>query len=267
MDRYIFADNQSDHELRRLQRIEVACDTKTQNILGKTGVARGWACLEVGAGGGSILHWLGGRVGIEGRAVGVDRNTTYLRRFTAAPFEIIEGNVLEVRRPSSFDLIHARYVLIHNPDAQAILAHMKSLLRPGGHLVIEEPDFESADWIDDDYGDCGKRVNRAICAMFSNLSLDPGYGKRLPLAVSRSGLRVQLVEATAHLELGTGPVATLMAESATALWDKYLSTGETTESDIDRYIEGTRDPASCANYYSTVSVLATNPITAPQNGS
>ena len=148
-----------------------------------------------------------------------------------------------------------------------MLFRSKNLLRPGGHLVIEEPDFESADWIDEDYGDCGKRVNRAICAMFSNLSLDPGYGKRLPLAVSRSGLRVQLVEATAHLELGTGPIATLMAESATALWDKYLSTGETTESDIYRYIAGTRDPASCANYYSTVSVLATNQITAPRNGS
>ena len=46
MNRYIFADNQSDHELRRLQRIEVACDTKTQSILGKTGVARGWAGLQ-----------------------------------------------------------------------------------------------------------------------------------------------------------------------------------------------------------------------------
>lgn len=257
MNRYIFDDNQFDRELQRLQRIESARDTQTRKFLDQTGVATGWTCLEVGAGGGSILRWLGGRVGIDGRAVGVDRNTRYLRQFTAAPFEIIEGNVLEVGRPCSFDLIHARYVLIHNPDAQTILAHMKTLLKPGGHLVIEEPDFEAADWIDEDYATCGRRVNRAICAMFANLSLDPGYGKRLPMAVSRSGLRVHLVEATAHSEVGTGPVATLMAECAIALRDKYLSTGEATERDIDRYIQGTRDPASRASYYSTVAVRAT----------
>lgn len=257
--RYMFAENPCGRELQRMQRIESALDPHTQGLLDQTGVSAGWTCLEIGAGGGSILHWLGARVGTGGRAVGVDRNTTYLQQFTSAPFEIIEGDVLDVRQPDGFDLIHARYVLIHNPDAQAILAHLMRLLRPGGHLLIEEPDFESAEWIDDDYGKSGKRVNRAICAMFANMSLDPGYGKRLPMAMCRSGLCVHHVEARAHLESGAGPVATLMAESAMALREKYFATGEATESDIDRYIQGTRDPASWASYYSTVAVLAIRP--------
>ena len=259
MNSYIFDDNQPDLELRRLRRIEAALDSQTHELINKTGVTVGWRCLEVGAGGGSILQWLGDCVGSRGQAVGVDKKTTYLSRFTAQPYEVIEGDVLDVRRGAAFDLIHARYVLIHNRNAAEILTHLKDLLKPGGHLVLEEPDFESADWIDEDYRAAGQRVNRAIAAMFTGLSLDPGYGKRLPWVASRLGLGVSEVKARSHLEAGGAPVAMVMADSTDALRDKYTSTGEANAADVDRYIEGARNPNSWALYYSTVGVVASNP--------
>jgi SAM-dependent methyltransferase len=256
MNDYIFKDHQTDLELRRLQRIEHALDPRTCRILVTTGISPKWRCLEVGAGSGSIMQWLGARVGSDGQVVGVDKQIKYLGHLSKPPYRIFESDALKFSDSEGFDLIHARYVLIHNRNSTDILAHLKGLLRPGGHLVLEEPDFEAAEWIDSEYRCAGQRVNKAIVAMFSSLSLDPGFGSRLPLAISRQGLVVRLVEAISHLEPGSGPVAMVMADSAAALRDKYIATGEATDGDITQYIRGARDPSSWATYYSTISVVA-----------
>lgn len=256
---YIFGENHEDRELTRLRRIESALDAGSRELIEKTGIASGWTCLEVGAGGGSILRYLGERVGPQGHAVGVDKNASFLKGFPTPPFEIFEGDVLDVYRAHAFDLIHVRYVLIHNRAATDILIHLRTLLKPGGWLVLEEPDFESAEWLDDTYRSAGERVNRAICKMFSGMSLDPGYGKRAVPMLSDVGFSVSHIEYVGHLEAGRGPVAMVMADSTNALQDKYVATGEATGDDVDRYIRGAQDPDSFANYYSTVRVLARRP--------
>lgn len=253
---YIFAKNEPTPELARLRRIEAALDLHSHRLLEKSSLVSGESCLEVGAGAGSILHWLGERVGVLGRAVGIDKNVSYLGRFSGPPYEIIAGDVLSLPRRPAFDLIHCRYVLIHNQTRFDILEHLSSLLKPRGRLVVEEPDFESAEWVDEEYKASGDLVNRAIRRMFSDMSLDPGYGKRMPGMISRLGLTVDYVEAAVHLEPGAGPVALLMADSAEALRNKYLSTCEVDSDAIDRYIVGSRDPNSWSIYYSTVRVMA-----------
>lgn len=258
---YIFSQNEADRELIRLHRVESALDPFSQELLTRTGVGQGWACLEIGAGAGSILQWLGQRVGPDGRAVGVDKKATYLKQFTGPPFEIIEGDILGLNLSGPFDLIHVRYVLIHNQGASEILSKLKSLLKPGGFLVIEEPDFESAEWIDEKHRFPGERVNAAICCTFSGTSLDPGFGKRLPHMASRLGLVVQHIKVLTHLEPGAGPVALLMADSAEALREKYLSTGKASNHDIDAYIAGARSPGQTwAIYYSTVGIICRNSL-------
>lgn len=256
---YIFSENRADRELIRLRWVELALDPFTQELLTRTGVRQGWACLEIGAGAGSILQWLSHQVGKSGRAVGVDKSATYLRQFTGPPFEIMEGDVLGLNISGPFDLIHVRYVLIHNQNASKILTKLKNLLKPGGFLVIEEPDFESAEWIDAKFRTAGERVNAAICATFSGTSLDAGYGKRLPYQATNLGLVVDHIKAVTHLEPGGGSVALLMADSAEALRDKYLSTGKASNVDIDAYIDGARSlTQTWAIYYSTVGVICTN---------
>lgn len=256
MSEYIFEKNEGGEELRRLRRIEAALDTHSRALIERTGLAAGWRCLEVGAGGGSILRWLGERVGVRGQAVGIDKNVSHLAAFTEAPFEIIEGDVLELERPSCFDLIHARYVLIHNREREGIVQRLRKLLKPGGYLVLEEPDFESAEWLDAESREAGQRVNRAICALFRGLSLDPGFGKHLPLLLTDAGLAIRCLEDRGHLEPGGGPVAMVMADSAGALREKYAATGEASLEDVDRYARAARDPKSWALYYSTIGVVA-----------
>lgn len=253
---YIFDQHSGERELTRLKRIEFACDAQSQKLLTRAGVRPGWHCLEIGAGAGSILQWLGERVGSSGQAIGLDKNISFLTRFASAPFKVMQGDLLKVEGVGPFNLIHGRYLLIHNPSSPRILEKLKSLLNPGDHLVLEEPDFEAAEWIDDPHRGPGQRVNEAIRAMFWRRSLDPGYGKRLPWMLSRMGFAVEQVEAISHLEKGGEPIALLMADSAEALRNSYVSTGKATSDDVDAYIAAARDGASWAQYYSTVGVIA-----------
>jgi hypothetical protein len=56
---YVFERNQQAQELLRLRMIEEALDPVTITHLQATGIRGGWRCLEVGAGAGSVMKWMG----------------------------------------------------------------------------------------------------------------------------------------------------------------------------------------------------------------
>jgi SAM-dependent methyltransferase len=96
--------------------------------------------LEVGCGNGSISAWLARRVAPDGRAVAVDID---LSLAAGAPgpelrrHDILSGPV----EPRDFDLVTARAVLHHLTDPDAAIANMLASLRPGGWILLIEPDF------------------------------------------------------------------------------------------------------------------------------
>ncbi len=96
MNAYIFDDNTKEREFHRLQLIEAANDPTTIASLQRTGIQPGWSCLELGAGAGSILRWLGNQVGPNGTVWGVDKHTTYLSEFSGPPYDIRQGDFLNV---------------------------------------------------------------------------------------------------------------------------------------------------------------------------
>lgn len=256
MSEYIFRKNAEDRELNRLRLIEAAVDTDTISSLEETGITRGWSCLELGAGAGSIVEWLGTRVGPEGSVVAVDKKTAYLRRFSSSPYRVIEGDVLDLPLEGRVDLMHARYVLIHNKQDREILKKIQGLVKPGGFVVLEEPDFTSALWLNPRGDAAHRRVNEAICQMFTNAGLDPAYGLGLPRKTAESGFDIVRTRATMHLCPGDAPIAKVMAESASVLRKEYTGTGVATDQDIDGYVANARDAQHWSVYYSTVSVIA-----------
>ncbi len=199
MTEYIFERHQGDRELARLQMIEEALDPATITYLETTGLRSGSRCLELGAGAGSIMKWMGSVVGASGRVVGVDRDTKHLQHLTDPRFQIIEGDFLDVRLDEPFDLVHCRYVLIHNRTSTEILAKLCTHLTPGGYLVIEEPDFTCAKLLTQAGDAARQQVNNAICRMFENLGLNPGYGLELPQRVAAQGLQVITTDSRLHL--------------------------------------------------------------------
>ena len=256
MTRYLFEDNPTEREWNRMRLIERALDGESFALLGHAGIGAGSTCLEVGAGAGSIVEWMAERVGPSGHVLAVDKKTVHLQRFNNPPVRVLEGNLTDLTLDRPVDVAHARYVLIHNANDRALLEMIRSAVHPGGMVVLEEPDFTSAAYLQLDQDEAIRRVNHAICKKFMDSGLDPAYGLRLPQRMRDAGFDVQRVESRLHVCEGGAPIADLMAESVLILRETYTQTGLATDVDIDHYAARARDPGRWAVFYATVSVLA-----------
>ncbi len=258
---YAFAGVDRARELERLRRIERIFDAASQRLLEAVNLSPGARCLEVGAGAGLIAAWLAERVGAEGEVVAVDRDASFLRPFgPLARVRIIEGDARRAALVSShFDAAHARYVLVHNADWAALLDAVIDSLKPGGAVVLEEPDFTVAKaWTGND-GRAFDRVNASICAMFRGAGKDPALGIRLPSELEARGLRVERADHSAPICRGGEPLAAMMALSTTQLGAKYRATGLVDEEDLAGYARFAADPSAWGIYYATIGVLARKP--------
>ena len=106
------------------------------------GVVRpGARTLEVGCGNGSISVWLAERVSPGGTAVAVDLDLSLIDvrmpNLELRKADIVAGPV----ERGTFDLVTARAVLHHVANAEAAMANMIASLKPGGALLLIEPDF------------------------------------------------------------------------------------------------------------------------------
>jgi SAM-dependent methyltransferase len=141
-DHYFASAAGNDLELERIRCLEAMLDRVTISRLERIGVGRGWTCLEVAAGGGSIAAWLGQRVGSDGTVLATDMNTRLLGHL-APPVRVEPLNVLtDDIEASAFDLVHGRAILMHLREPDAALAKMAAAVKPGGWLCIEEGDYE-----------------------------------------------------------------------------------------------------------------------------
>lgn len=256
---YIFTETQYAQELERLQAIEKIFDPTSCQRLESTGITTNWRCLEVGAGAGSITRWMAGAVGESGQVVAVDLDTRFVANLEASNVEVLEGNIQHLPlEKQSFDLVHVRYVLVHNPDAQTVLSRVLDLVKPGGWIVLEEPDFAAARAIAGEVSACQSvnNVNRAIEQMFTARGMDYGLGAKLPALLQPYDLQAFSVEVDTHLSPGGSGIATMMHMSTMQLAEKYFATGVATQADIDNYGRFAEDPNAWAIYYATVGVMA-----------
>lgn len=115
----------------------------------QAGIEKGARVVDVGCGPGAVLLELARLVGPEGRVVGVDQDAEARQTATAWAadegfdhVDIVEGNAVATGLPTGeWDAAMMRHVLIHNgAQVPAILDHVRDLLKPGGHAVLNETD-------------------------------------------------------------------------------------------------------------------------------
>ena len=141
MSRYVLG-----HDLKgertRLALMSQLLDPMHRRHIDALGVVRpGVRTLVVGCGNGSISAWLAERARPDGKAVAVDLNLS-LVDLRAPNLELRQGDIVAGPvEPGTFDLVTARAVLHHVPNAEAAMANMVASLRPGGALLLIEPDF------------------------------------------------------------------------------------------------------------------------------
>jgi 2-polyprenyl-3-methyl-5-hydroxy-6-metoxy-1,4-benzoquinol methylase len=259
MSQYIFTDSQHVKELERLQTIEQVFDPASHRRIRSTGITNNWRCLEVGAGAGSITQWMASVVGEQGKVVAVDLDTRFVENIQLSNVEVLQADIRSLAfERHSFDLVHVRFVLIHLPDFEVALSRMLELLKPGGWIVIEEPDFSAARAIagEETAYQSMNRVNQAISRMFANRNMDHALGIKLPAIVQQLGLQQLSVENDVPLSQGGSGIATVMKLSTIQLAEKYIATGEATQEDIENYCLFADDRNTWAIYHGTVGITA-----------
>ena len=213
-------------------------DGVTRGHFDRLGVTAGSRCWEVGAGGPSIPQALAAAVGPTGQVLATDINPSWL---TA-------GHGYEVRQhdvaadpppdPGTFDLVHARLVLVHLPDRARALAAMVAALRPGGWLLIEDADtaLQPLACLDDS-GPAQRRANRlrdAVRELLKRRGVDLRYGRTLPRALREAGL----VDVAAAGSFPVGGLACDRLEAATIrhVRSELLAAGLADDAEIDAHL-------------------------------
>jgi SAM-dependent methyltransferase len=231
-------DNAWHRARERLTALEANQDPGTIRHLTALGVGSGYRCLEVGAGGGSIAAWLAKRVGPTGSVLATDIDTRFLDVLAEPNLEVREHDLAAEDLPvGEFDLVHARLVLVHLPDPQRALQRLVAALRPGGWLLVEEPDFVSRvpDPTTIDAELMGK-AERAAAMNSQRVGMNRTYGRRLYSDVVAAGLID--VEAEGRVALIRG--GTVDAEIQRLTWvqlrEGLVDTGLITGTELDALV-------------------------------
>lgn len=234
---YVFDNhNENAHDQHRC--LAAAYDPLTVRRLAGTGIGPGWHCLEVGAGGGSVAHWMARQVAPGGSVTATDIKPDHI-----APAEGLEVWGHDITRDplpeGAFDLIHSRLVLLHLPERLEVLDRLVRSLKPGGVLQLDEFDIT--------YGpsllmpDAGARALyeeflTAKKGLMARAGADPSWGSGAAEAMRRAGL--VHVDPQPHVELwdADSPGVHLIAHHTRHLRDAFVREGMT-----DRRLEQVRE--------------------------
>lgn len=232
-------DHEWEQERARLRALEAVFDPCTRRCIQAIQPAPGWRCLEIGAGGGSVAEWLCSVVAPDGVVIATDLETKFLAAIDAPNLEVRKHDIVaDPLEAESFDLIHARAVLDHLPEREAVLQRLVEALRPGGWLVVLGGDFSTvhatglpADQTAFFDGAFATAVNAARAVGF-----DPLYGRTLGAAFRAAGLGDVAVDGSIFEWDAHHPLARLYTLTFQRLRPLVLSSGALAEADFDRLV-------------------------------
>src|SRR5579884_391686 len=213
-------------------------DPVTRGHFDRLGVTAGWRCWEVGAGGPGIPQALVSVVGPSGYVLATDIDPSWLT--TGEGYEVRRHDVAADAPPElgTFDLVHARLVLVHVPDRDRALATMVAALRPGGWLLVEDADTALQPLAClDEHGAAQRRANRlrdAVRELLTRRCANLRYGRTLPQALRAAGL----VDVAASGFFPVGGVACDRLEAATIrhVRGELLAAGLADDAEIDAHL-------------------------------
>jgi SAM-dependent methyltransferase len=236
---YLLA-NASPFAAARFAAIAELFDPSTFRHLGKLGVRDGWRCWEVGAGGTSVVQWLSERGGPEGHVLATDIDLTWVKGASALQnVEVRLHNVsLDPPPDGMFDLVHARLVLVHLPDRDQALAHMASVLRPGGWLCVEDADpaLQPLSCLEE-LGPPQVLANRlriGFRTLMAGRMVDLAYGRTLPRLLRSVGLID--VQAEASFPLSNPACQRLEVATINHIRQQLVAGGIATDEEIGEHL-------------------------------
>ncbi|GAA3208244.1 methyltransferase domain-containing protein [Dactylosporangium siamense] len=237
-ERGYLLDNQQAEAGARFDALAALFDPSTFRHIDALGIAEGWRCWEVGAGGASVPAWLAGRVGPSGHVLATDIDVTWTAAGTG--YRILRHDVGAEPPPGDgFDLVHARLVLVHVPQRAAALTAMVAALRPGGWLLLEEADPALQPLVSPDESGpeqrLANRLKHGFRTLMAGRGVDLSYGRTLPRLLRAAGLTD--VGADAYFPITGGACAALEAATVRQIRDRLVAAGLATDGEIDEHLD------------------------------
>jgi SAM-dependent methyltransferase len=188
-------------ERKRLSGMESLWDPGSQALLDELGLGGGSRCLEVGAGGGSMVEWMASR---GAKVTAIDIDTRFIESLASDSIEVRRVDLRTDPLPQAeFDLVHARLVLEHLSDRRQILDRLVATLRPGGWILIEDYDWTCFGFEGETpgFGDIGD----VILGFMAKAGFERDYGRRVVSDLDAAGLTEIRGEGRARLIDSTSP--------------------------------------------------------------
>lgn len=201
----VYALGRDQGESARLHRQADELLADSAALLDQVGLRPGQRAIDLGCGPRGIIDLLAERVGPGGHVVGLDADPAHIamaREFAARQglgvVQIVSADARRTGLPSgSFDLVHARTLLVTVPDVAEVLAEMVRLARPGGWVASLEPDLE---WtLCHPEHPAYSRMFELFRIAFSRYGADLLIGRRLAELYRQAGLFEIGIQATARV--------------------------------------------------------------------
>ena len=178
-------------------------------------------------------------VGPAGRVVGLDMEPAHVQLAKQLVSERHLDNVQVMQSdarhtglpPASFDLVHARLVLVTIPDPEAVVGEMVRLAKPGGWVVSLEADAEFS--ILEPSDPAWERLAEIFKTTWRADGADFRIGRRLPGLFRRAGLDQVGVEVKADVVPAGHTRRTVRPDLVRAMWPKIVARGIATQAELE----------------------------------
>jgi len=235
----VYALGSNDAERERLRRQSIELGAHSAALLDRVGVRPGQRVVDLGCGPRGIIDLLSERVGSDGLVVGLDLEPANIALACSFADEHGLENVKILERDaretglaaSSFDLVHARMLLVNLPDPAAVVAEMARLVRPSGWVVGLESD--SAFQLYHPPHPAWDRLREIFIAAFRVDGADPFVGRRLPELYREAGLIDVGIEARVELYPHGHSRRTLRVDLVRSMRAKIVARGIAGEQELD----------------------------------
>ena len=236
--RYLLGDTPA--EIRHLVEQALVYSEEAGQLFDLIGVAPGSAVIDVGCGVMGALHVLAGRVGDSGRVVGLDREPRMvdaargLAEQRGLAVELIEADATATGLPDgTFDLVHARTLLLNVSNPAEIVAEMARIARPGGVVAVQEPDAGA--WNCDPPHPAFDVLRDEVLSAYRRSGKDFNIGRRAGRLLRGAGLEDVQVRATARVTQPGEYYQSFVIALTGLVRDVIVAGGNLTADELDSY--------------------------------
>jgi ubiquinone/menaquinone biosynthesis C-methylase UbiE len=234
-------------ERARLQRQADDLAPYTLALLEHAALGPGARALDLGCGPAGSIELLAKRVGPSGSVTALDIDPAHValaRRLVAARklrnVEVAQSDARATGLPSgSFDLVHARLLLVNIPEPEQVMAEMVRLVKPGGWVATAEADGElqvcyppHESW---------DQLRTVLHDAYRSEGADLFVGRKLSAMLRGAGLTEVGTEARADVYPAGHPRRTILPDLVRSMREKVVQQGIVAADELGRLDGAVRD--------------------------